>query len=288
MKHKLLFILLVSLFACKDQTEQIPAYLHLKQFTVNAQGDASWHKLTEGWLYVNGEYLGSYTLPATVPVLADSLSTVWLYPGVKENGIFATPNIYPILQRWESKTVNLVAGQTTEVQPSTIYEPAAKFPLGIGRGNFDGGSSIVFDNKDSDPTTAYSLTSDGAFAGQCVLMEVDTAHSLIEIAAEEMLGIPITGSPEVWVELHYKCDMPFFLYLLYTNNNGSEASVPVFQFNNSEDWNKIYINLTNSLTQTQGSKYRLFLRVGLPKNDFGQFSQLKGTVRLDNIRVGHL
>ena len=87
MKHKLLFCCLVVFLGCKDAPEQIPAYLYIKPFTVNAQGDASWHKVTEGWLYVNGDYLGSYTLPATVPILADGQSEVWLYPGVKKNGI---------------------------------------------------------------------------------------------------------------------------------------------------------------------------------------------------------
>lgn len=288
MRHKLLFLCLIGLFGCKDQPEQIPAYLNLKPFIVNAQGDASWHKITEGWLYVNGEYLGAYTLPATVPILAEGQSTVWLYPGVKANGIYATPDIYPLLTRWESTTVNLVGGQTTDIQPSTVYDPATKFPFGIGRGDFDGGSSIIFENKDNDQTTTYSLTTEGAFAGSCLQMKLDTAHPIIEIATEAIAALPVLGLPEVWLELHYQCDMSFFLYLLYVNDLGSEVSYPVFQFNNSESLNKIYINLTNTLVDTHGTQYKLFFRAGLPKDTSGKFSQLDGTIRIDNIRLGHL
>ncbi len=288
MRHKLLFLCLIALFGCKDQPEQIPAYLNLKPFIVNAQGDASWHKITEGWLYVNGEYLGAYTLPATVPILAEGQSTVWLYPGVKANGIYATPDIYPLLTRWASTTVNLVAGQTTDIQPSTTYDPSIKFPFGIGRGDFDGGSSIVFENRDNDQTTTYSLTTEGAFAGNCLQMKLDTAHPIIEIATEAIAALPVLGLPEVWLELHYQCNMPLFLYLLYVNDVGSEVSYPVFQFNNSENLNKIYINLTNSLVETHGTQYKLFFRAGLPKDASGKFSQLDGTVRIDNIRLGHL
>lgn len=288
MKHKLLFLCLIAVFGCKDQPEQIPAYIKLKPFTVSAQGDASWHKITEGWLYVNGEYLGSYTLPATVPILAEGPSTVWLYPGVKANGILATPDIYPLLTSWESSSVNLVAGQTTEIQPTTLYDPAVKFPFGAGRGDFDGGSSIIFENRDNDQTTTYSFTTEGAFAGNCLQMKLDTAHSIIEIATEAIATLPVLGLPEVWLEMHYQCDLPFFLFLLYVNDFGVEASYPVFQFNNAEDMNKIYINLTDSLVKTNGKNYKLFFRAGIPKDNSGKYAQLNGTIRIDNIRLGHL
>ncbi len=288
MKHKLLFICLIALFGCKDQPEQIPAYIKIKPFTVNAQGDASWHKLSEGWLYVNGEYLGSYTLPATVPVLAEGKATIWLFPGVKANGIYATPDIFPLLTRWESTTVELVAGQTTEIPPSTAYNPAAKFPFGLGRGDFDGGSSIVFENRDQDQVTSFTYTTEGAFAGECLQMQVDTAHPVIEIATESIATLPVTGLPETWLEMHYQCDMPFFLYLLYVNDFGLESSHPVFQFNNSDNLNKIYINLSDPLVQTNGTNYKLFFRVGLPKDNSGKYTQLNGTIKIDNIRLGHL
>jgi hypothetical protein len=288
MKHFLPFILLVAVLGCKDEPEQIPSYLDLQPFSVNAQGDASWHKITEGWLYVNGEYLGAYTLPATVPILAEGKSEVWLYPGVKKNGILATPDIYPELTRWESKNVNLTAAQTTTIQPSTVYELDAKFSFGIGRGDFDGGSNMILEDRDTDQVTTFSITSDGAFAGKCILMELDTAHPVIEFATEKVTGLPITGLPEVWVEMHYQCDMPFYLYLLYAKSGSNEGEQSVFQFNNSENWNKIYLNITEALTNTQGDTYRLFFRAGLPKDSFGKFSQPTGTIRIDNIRLVHL
>lgn len=282
-----LFFICVWL-GCKDQPEQIPAYLHIKPFTVNAQGDASWHKLTEGWLYVNGEYLGAYTLPATVPILAEGPSDVLVFPGVKQNGIAASPNIYPILTRWEGTGIQMTPAETTEIQPTTIYDPSAKFPFGAGRGDFDIGSSIILENRDDDPATTFSLSTDGAFAGKCILIELDTAHPVIEIATESVFNLPITGLPEVWLELHYKCDIPFDLYLLYTQAGGVEGSQGVFSFNPSENWNKIYLNLTQAITATQFNNYRLNFRARLPTDDQGKFTQLTGALRLDNLRITHL
>ncbi|MBP6827791.1 MAG: hypothetical protein KA165_14610 [Saprospiraceae bacterium] len=285
-KHFIHLLLPVILWSgCKDDPEQIPAYLELQPFAVNAQGGASWQKITDGWLYVNGEFLGAYTLPATVPILAEGESEVILFPGVKENGISATPNIYPFLKRYEVQHV-LTPAQTTTVSPVTEYEANVEFPW-ESRGEFDSGSTLQFENRDGDNNTGYSLSTDGAFSGKSVLMEVDTSHWLIEIASEKASQLPVTGEKQVWLEMNYKNDMPFTLYLLGTKGTSNELAQVVYQFNNSENWNKIYLNLTEFLTATAQEDYRLFFRTTLPRNESNKFTQNSGRVMLDNIRLVH-
>ncbi|MDO8368561.1 MAG: hypothetical protein Q7T20_17305 [Saprospiraceae bacterium] len=282
--NKFFFPLVFLAFsACKDAPEQIPAYLNLKPFEVGAAGGADWQKITDGWLYVNGEFLGAYTLPALVPVLAEGDSEVILFPGVKENGIAATPNIYPYLTRF-TKNYSLTGGQTTEVQALTNYDPDIKYAFGIGRGDFDGGSFIALENRDSDGVINVELTTDSAFSGRSMLMEVDTAHPIMDIATEEIENLPTLGSPEVWLEMHYKTNVPFFLYLL---SGPGEIPEFVFLFNTSEAWNKIYLNITNDIIKTQQSEQRLFFRLSLPKDDAGKYVQNSGKVLIDNIRVVH-
>lgn len=282
--NRLFFSLfLLSLVACTDTAEQIPAYLELKPFEVTAPGGVSWQKITDGWLYVDGEFLGAYTLPALVPVLAEGENEVILFPGVKENGIDATPNIYPYLTRF-TKVYDLKGGQTTVVQAVTDYDPDIVYAFGIGRGDFDGGSFIALENRDSDGVIDATLTTDQAFSGKCLLMQVDTAHPVMDISTEAMMNLPVLGAPEVWLELNYKTDVPFFLYML---SGPQQESQGVYQFNLSEEWNKIYINLTGTLVTTQQPEQRLFFRLSLPKNEAGNYIQTSGTVRLDNIRVVH-
>lgn len=285
-KHSIycFFAVLLVAVGCKDEPEQIPAYLDLQPFTVNEPGGAAWHKITEGWLYVNGEFLGAYTLPATVPVLAENESEVILFPGVKTNGIDFTPDIYPFFTRFET-TVTLTPPGHTSIQPDTKYDPATIFPFS-GRGDFDGASTLQFENRDIDAATGYVVTADGAFSGKSLQMAVDTAHWLIEIASEKV-PLPVTAAKPVWLELTYKNDMPFQLYLLGTTGGSSEQAQAVYQFNNSENWNKIYINLTEFLLASLEEEYRLYFRTGLPRDDANKFSQINGTVYLDNIRLVH-
>ncbi|MFN0035561.1 MAG: hypothetical protein ACKVUS_10865, partial [Saprospiraceae bacterium] len=237
----LLFLAALIAPGC-DKPEQIPAYLRLEPFVVNENGGAAWQNITDGWLYVNGEFLGAYTLPATIPVLAEGQSEVILFPGVKENGIANTPNIYPFMTRYEV-TANLTPPGITTIQPSTAYDPTATI-VWENTGDFDGANTLQFANLDIDTATTYVLTEDGAFAGKSLQMEVDSAHPLIAIASERT-SLPATGAQEVWLEMHYVNNIPFTLNLLGSTGGSSEIAQAVYLFNETEEWNKIYINLTD-------------------------------------------
>lgn len=284
---RLFFLGFLAFCGCKDEPEQIPAYLRIEPFTVNAEGGAGWQKITDGWLYVDGEFLGAYTLPATVPVLHEGDKEVIVFPGVKENGITALPNIYPFLTRF-TQTRRLTPGETIAVQPATAYDGATVFTWSLARTSFDGGSAVVLESRDGDPLSDFELTTEGAFAGKSIRMAVDTSHPLIEIATEPV-ELPATYENPVWLELHYRSDMPFSLFLLGQTGGQNEVAQAVYGFSSTEGaWNKTYFNLSEFLVAlNQQEQYRLFFRVSLPLNDNGQPAQNAGTVYLDNIRLLH-
>ena len=286
MKKRILYLLLPVLLGAAgcDEPEPIPAYLRIEPFIVNEKGGAGWQEITDGWLYVNDEFLGAYTLPATVPVLAEGECEILVFPGVKENGILATPNLYQFMKRYET-TLDLSPPGITAIQPQTEYATDAVIPWGE-RGDFDGSSELQFVNRDGDDSTSYVLTTDSAYAGKSIRMQVDEDHPLIEIATEKV-PLPTTAEQEVWLELHYKNDVSFTLNLLSSTNNSSEFIQVVFLFNKSDGWNKIYINLTEFLVASLQEDHRLDFRVTLPKNEQGQYTQTSGKVMLDNIRLVH-
>lgn len=276
-----LVVLIAWSFAGCDKPEPIPTYLRIEPFVVNEKGGAEWQRITDGWLYVNTEFLGAYTLPAMIPILAEGNQKVTVFPGVKENGILVTPNIYPFLKRYEA-TVEFSPNDEPTISPSTAYDPTVVQPWGDG-GEFDGNTIVQFENRDGDGATGFELTTNGAFFGKSLRMEVDTAHPTIDIASQ-WVPLPTTAAQEVWMELHHNNDIPFALYLL---SGPTEFAQPVYRFNRTEGWNKIYINLTEYLIVSLQEEHRLFFRVTLPKDEFGRYTQLKGKVMFDNIRLLH-
>jgi hypothetical protein len=222
-----------------------------------------------------------------VPILAEGQSEVWLFPGVKKNGVLETPDIYSLLKRHD-QDYTLTPGQTTVIQPVTEYDDNTVYAWDFNRASFDVGIPILLEPRDADPATSFVITPDGAFggAGKCLLLEVDTAHALIEIATEEV-DLPTAGAEETWLELNYRNDMPFELWLLGKGTTAQETSQAVYYFNTTETWNKTYFNLTEFVVAMQEDKYRLFFRAQLPKNAAGKYTQTEGAVRLDNIRLLH-
>lgn len=275
----------VLLGGCKDDPEPVPAYIRLEPFVVNENGGAGWQKITEGWLYVDNQLIGGYTLPATVPVLAEGESPILVFPGVKANGLKDSPEVYPFMVRYET-SVNLAANQNTTIQPVTKYSADAKFPWSADKSSFNN-TSVVLENRDQDTANTFVLTTDGAFDGQSVKLAVDTAHALMEIVTEQLTGLPASNAQPVWLEMNYKNDLPFELWLLGARDNTNELARAVYQFNTSNEWNKIYINLTDYLISLQQDKYRLYFRVLLTKDATGKYVQNNGTVLFDNLRLVH-
>ena len=117
--------MLLFLSSCSiiDPEEQIPAYLEINSFeltTTPAQGENS-AQITEAWVFVNDLSLGIYELPATVPVLELGSQNITIFPVIRENGRPSTPIIYPLYRRYET-TLELMANQTINIQPTTTYQ----------------------------------------------------------------------------------------------------------------------------------------------------------------------
>ncbi len=277
-------LVLIMLLSC-NAPEQIPAYVRLEPFVVNAPGGTAWQEITEGWLYVDGEFLGAYPLPGTVPVLNEGAVEVYVLPGIKENGIAATPNFYPFLSRYDQK-ITLTPGQTVTLKPVTNYPSDVVYPFPVERTTFDSDVHLNFEDRDADRNTSVSLTANGAFAGRCLIAELSAAHPSIRVASEAV-KLPTTQEREVWLEIHYRADTPFGLSILGESRGTGESGVPVFQFNRSTNWNKVYINLTEFLIGLQKEQYRLFFAFELPRDANGALTQNTGTVRVDNLKLLH-
>lgn len=288
MKIKYLWtiFILFAVYGCKDAPEQIPAYLHIDPFVVNEQGGAGWQNIRFAWLYAGTEFLGAYTLPANVPLLKDTSTEITLFTGINENGITSAPDVYYLLTKFV-KTVDLKAGKTTNIQPTTRYDPNATI-LWKDEGTFDAGAVIFFDT-DGDAATSISVASDSSFSGNCAKMKVDTLHPTMTIASQWVNDLPIDGVTQCWLEITYHNDAPFELWILgQGGNNGQPNSAqPVFQFSPNNKWKKTYFNLTDYLGTVQNQQFAIQFNLSLPKDIYGKVTQNSATARFDNIKILH-
>jgi hypothetical protein len=285
----LLFFVLFSLLACGkiDPEPTIPAYLELEPFEVQALGGAAVHKLPHAFVYVNNIFLGGFPVPGKIPVLMDGdENEIEIFPGIREDGSRQNPSLYPLMAPYKTK-ITLTRDSVTKIKPLAAYFPNVVVANG-GQENFDGAVSLPIDDRDTDPVTGFNAGTAGGFEGRYGLLNVDTAHAINYIHFRDpMEGLPTVGVRPVYLEIHYKNNTPFQFLIEGTNASGTEKEViPIYEFNRSANWNKVYINLTPFLGTTRYPKYHLQFRAVLERDlQTGKFVQDSGTILLDNIRV---
>ena len=288
MKKIELYLFVITLFfigGCDLQKEPIPAYLHIKPFTLNVdsngnQGSNKQPQIMDAWVSEaeSGDFLGVYELPATLPIIANGNTNLIIEPGILENGIRVTPNIYKFMTRFET-SVDVTPGEVDTIQPITQYDSRVIFHYVE---SFDNNNSLnVVLDSNIMINTDFVLPQDGAFEGNSIGFVLDEDNPKMEVATLGQMELPTAGDVAV-MEMHYKNEGVLQVALLgYEDNNPTPVLTYFFALNPQSDWNKIYIDLTGQLIDygIRFKKFRILFGAQLPDG------ATSSTFLIDNIKV---
>ena len=121
------FVLL--LLACGKEGE-VPAYLSVPAYTLTTttdEGSAS-HKITDVWVFVEGQSIGAYQLPSLIPVVGVGPTELDFFPVIKENGILAFSIMYPFYTKTDT-VIDLQPNETIELDLTTSYQEDINFAV---------------------------------------------------------------------------------------------------------------------------------------------------------------
>lgn len=266
---------LIFLSACKKEN-LVPSYIHIDHISLNTQyiiDGSNSSKITDAWVYIDGNLQGVYELPATFPVLASGNHDIMIRPGIKLNGISMSRGYYPFYEPYQA-TINLEEKLTDTINPTVQYY------AGKVQWNEDfeqGGISI---QKFSDSDTTFVKTSqagqvfEGSFSGVGI---VNSTYPDLMAVSTETFTMPVNSSP-VFLEMNYKCNNTFAVGLC-AMITGQTTPYEVLILNPTDEWNKIYVNLTYAVTQvTATNQFKVFFHIYL---DDGNSS---GEVLIDNVK----
>ena len=266
--RRFLVILLISfqafLFvACtKDSVENIPSYISVNSAAVNptsTQGTAS-HKIVDAWVYAGNDLVGGFELPAKFPVLKSGTTEVSVLAGIKMNGINETRVPYPFYEIIK-KTITLEREKISNLGDLRFsYKQTTKFAW---QENFEIANSSIEITARSEvslqrvklPELATAFPNESNEYAAKVVITNDT--SVFECQTQGAFILPTDGN-SAFLELNYKSNNRFVVGLVA---NGSVATQnQILVINPSATWNKIYINLTPTLSanNTAGS-FRVFI-----------------------------
>ena len=277
--------------SCDLEKEPIPAYLHIKPFTVEVASNGSEgtekQQITDAWIsdVGTGDFLGVYELPATLPIIADGTTKLIIEPGILENGIRVTPNIYSLLTSYEVE-VDLAPNVVDTIQPVTQYDSRVEFRY---KENFETNNTLdeVIDTSIVINTSLTSVSSEPLEVfegGNSCKFVLDEDNPKMEVATSTFMDLPTKGDLTV-LEMHYKNEGILQVALLgYEDFNSTPVLTYFLALNPQSDWNKVYINLTNQLVG-YGSRFEHFKILFGAQLPAGKTTS---TYLIDNIKVMEL
>ena len=263
--------------ACQKDEVAIPTYFQINEigFNDNINGETSTSKISDVWFYVNDQKQGIYEMPCTFPVIGDGTNNIKIFSGIKVNGISASRDIYPFYESYDT-TLNFISDSILSLVPTTKYKQNLNFYSedfdGLGN-NFD--ISINSDTNFISPFPTDSVYGQLSNVGKVILQN---PFLNFEATTFEIDDFPSAGSP-VYIELDYKNNSTFIIGA-YVNFSQSVIKKSIIAINPSEDWNKIYVNLTPTINESIGAQsLKVFISMLRPE------SMNSAELSIDNFKI---
>lgn len=247
--------------SCKDENLKpgLPAYVHIEPFDFEAyypNEGTDRQLIKDVWVFADGATIGVFELPANIPILKEGAGELRLEAGIELNGIATTRINNPFFEPVIIDDFIFIPDSTVSISPSTTYRETNEFvwledfeysSISLDTSNL-GGSAAIIRVQGSD---VY----EGSYSGKITL---DSLHQVFEAATFESYLLPTNGRP-VLLEMNYKNDY-FFSVGIIEESTSQVIKTEVIVLYAKDDWNKIYINLTDQVRASSASSFKILIR----------------------------
>ena len=240
------FVLLASGFAACDlinPDEQIPGFLKIDSISLSTsveEGNPD-HNMVDAWVYENEKLIGIFELPAVVPILKSGDAEIRIRGGIKLNGQVATRIPYLFTKDYQA-TIELFPDSQISVNPTLEYQNWANH---VWLEDFE---SVGLSLAATDLSEAELIRVEGeeAYQGKSLKLAINSSQNIFECKSGLAYDLPGGGDP-VFLEVTYRCNHSFVVGL-FSRDGGGTFQVPVVVLSPKEDWNRIYVNLTDIIS----------------------------------------
>lgn len=240
-----------------NPAEDLPSYIHVDALTLNTESEQGTdnHKITEVWVFADGETIGAFDLPAEIPVLRQGNVNFSFRAGIKNNGISSTRIMYPFYNPYDDN-LNLVELEEQTVSPQFTYKESANFAL---IEDFESQGSQFGETGTSQANLEIVENDDSVFEGNGaghVIIASD--QNIWQSRSITELNLPI--GEQVWMELNYKCNNNFAVGVFAVAGSSEEKELaliinPTTDSNGIDKWNKIYIEFSQVVAQYPNAQH---------------------------------
>ncbi|MBI1288027.1 MAG: hypothetical protein GC178_10685 [Flavobacteriales bacterium] len=260
--------------------EKIPSFIRVDsiRLQVSAGQGNPVQNFTDAWLFEEEKMVGIYELPATFPILKDGVTSIRIQGGVKLNGQVATRIPYFYTEDY-LHDVELFPDSVIHINPTLKFKDWVTFDW---LEDFDNGGLTLTLNSPNSQGTLTRVSGSEAYDGQSIKLSLGADETFIECKkGGDPLSLGDVSTPAM-IEFTYRCNNSF-AFGLYSTSPGNITQQPIIFLNPKEEWNHIYINLTDA----KGNNPNFYEH--RPYFGFFRDDGLEGEayVYIDNIRLVH-
>lgn len=265
----LLAVVLLSGCNIINPAEPVPTYVRIDSFAFSNPDPAatagSSRAIRSVFVSFAGKIIGTFDLPATIPILMDAPGTLELFPGVDNAGTASNQILYPHYLV-ATDTIRPAPGTTIPVLPRTRYTSFSKFGY---RETFEGSNDFTtLYGANFTTTSDKALVIDGVRSGY---MQLDSGA----IAATVSNTVFGAGGGDAFLEIDYRSTAALSVGFYAVSSQAQKYLTTLFP---APAGNKVYVSLSSELNQAASAAgYRVLLRATAAASG--------GYVVVDNIKV---
>lgn len=272
-----IFIIILFLFISScgllDMDGYEPAYIEINEISflhTEEQGPPS-HDISIVQIFFEGQSLGYYEFPlklAVVPTMPES--ELVIQAAVSENSQSYAIESYAMMEQF-TVTQEFIPGEVYQFEPVFKYLESVGFAFAE---TFEASHIFQRDMDDNDTTKMVTTEEMAAYGLQSGVMEV--FDNLQNIVANDFRSQGIIEGGQVFLEYEFKSDI-FFSVGFIAFNPGSTVNVAPIIEQPSEEWKKVYLELTLPMLANPAEEYSIFFAADHTNGD--------GKVYLDNVKL---
>ncbi len=263
-----------GIFDGSDATENFIHFKRPNHITTLGQGSNE-HRIKDLWVTMDQQDLGVWPINSTVPFLPElDPATIRVNAGVRNNGAFTSSITYPFYETVILEK-NFVDNEVDTITLDFRYKDVTKFSF---IEDFEGNHLFTKD-EDDDPESQVDIQEiDGS---KVAVLNVKPDHEIVDVSTSIAYFDVVGTNNFVFLELEYKAETTFTVGVNAVSSTGEEAFVPFIFLVESNEWNKVYLNLSETvqLQNVESFRVRLTLQSSSATAD--------ETVYIDNIKLLH-
>ena len=262
MKRIYLIICIALLTSCNifDKEEDIPSFILISSadLQTTAEQGANTSNIVDVTVFADNTFVGTFELPATVPIMHSGNVEIAIGAGIKNNGLISDRRIYPFYEL-NRRNITLIPDARTPISADT----SVTFQY------YSQGLNFVIEDFESLGSTINPSSRNSALITKTdnlqVIMTPDSNH--FEVSTEWYLNNLPKGSP-IYLEIDFKGTNPLEIGILtvdpFPKKVFALGLVP------QQTFTKIYVDLTDEIArEVTTNQFEIYLESKLPAGSTG-------------------